>query len=107
MKTVDRIELIIPSAFAQHRLLAKLDEWGIEGYSIIREVLGKGESGFKEGDLPVDVGRNWYVLIACEKDRTQDIVQAFRPVISKYGGVCLVSETRMLKKNPESEGGIF
>ncbi len=48
MKIVDRIELIIPSAYAQHRLLAKLDEWGIEGYSVIREVIGKGSSGFKE-----------------------------------------------------------
>ena len=107
MTSVDRIELIIPSAFAQHRLLAKLDEWGIEGYSIIREVLGKGESGFKTGDLPADVGRNWYVLIACEKDRTLDIVNAFRPVISKYGGICLVTEARILKKTPDSEGGIF
>jgi len=107
MTPVDRIELIIPSAFAQHRLLAKLDEWGIEGYSIIREVLGKGESGFKEGDLPADVGRNWYVLIACEKDRTQDIVKAFRPVISKYGGVCLITEAQILKKEPKNDSDFF
>ncbi|MCE2496488.1 MAG: hypothetical protein J4F31_07930 [Flavobacteriales bacterium] len=98
MKIVDRIELIIPSAYAQHRLLAKLDEWGIEGYSVIREVIGKGSSGFKEGDLPVDIGRNWYVLIACDPDRTETIVEAFRPVISKYGGLCLISESKMLKK---------
>lgn len=104
MKIVDKIELIIPSAYAQHRLLAKLDEWGIDGYSVIREVIGKGSSGFKEGDLPVDIGRNWYVLIACDPERTKTIVSAFRPVITKYGGLCLITESKMLKKDdPEEE----
>ncbi|QTN38655.1 hypothetical protein HZ996_05640 [Cryomorphaceae bacterium] len=103
MKAVSKIELIIPSAYAQHRLLAKLDEWGIEGYSVIREVIGKGSSGFKGGDLPVDIGRNWYVLIACDPERVEEIVEAFRPVITKYGGVCLVTDAQMLKKSAFEE----
>lgn len=103
MTTVDKIELIIPSAYAQHRLIAKLDEWGINGYSIIKEAIGKGRSGIQQGDLPADVGRSWYIIIASETSRTKLIVEEFRPIISRYGGICLVTSVNMLKKDANSE----
>lgn len=104
-----RSDLEIPSTLGKLFSLYLLMAIGLkEGFALQHspgggEVFGKGSSGFKGGDLPVDIGRNWYVLIACDPERVEKIVSAFRPVITKYGGVCLVTDAQMLKKSAFEE----
>lgn len=94
-----KIELIIPSALASHKLIEELNAMELKGFSVIKDVLGKGESGYKSGDLLVDVWKNTYIIIVCEENEVEALLQKFRPLITKYGGICMVSDVLALKKD--------
>jgi hypothetical protein len=99
MKAVKKVELIIPTSVARGRLQEVLDNLNIEGYSMIQDVTGKGVNGMIYGDLTVDVNKSTYILIATDEDRIQTITDAFRPIINRYGGMCLVSNAEMIMRN--------
>jgi|GEM_PF-416222 len=99
MKAVKKVELIIPTSVARGRLVEVLDNLNIEGYSMIQDVTGKGVNGMIYGDLTVDVNKSTYILIATEEERIEEITNAFRPIINRYGGMCLVSSAQMIMRN--------
>jgi hypothetical protein len=99
MKSVKKVELIIPTSVARGRLYELLDNLNIEGYSVIQDVTGKGINGMIYGDLTVDVNKSTYILIATDEDRIAEISEAFHPIINRYGGMCLISDARMMVKN--------
>ena len=99
MLTQKKVELIIPSALASHKLIEELNAMDLKGFSVIKDVLGKGESGYKSGDLLVDVWKNTYIIIVCDEAELDGLLQKFRPLITKYGGICMVSDVLVLKKD--------
>ena len=95
MEAVKRLEIIADSVELPH-LVEIVERAGASGYTIIRDVQGKGERGLRSNDTVTDVFKNIYLLVACPPDVADRIVQQVRPVLKHYGGVCLITDAQYI-----------
>ncbi len=95
---IKRIE-IITDAIYQSRLIKLLDDTGIPGYTIFKDVAGKGLKGEKDGHGLGSGFKNVYILIYCELELVKKLTDAVRPVIETFGGVCVVSDAHWIIHN--------
>ena len=91
MKKMKKIEIILESVYL-NRLIELFDRKEITGYTIIRDVEGKGITGIKSADEITDVFSNNYVFTVCDEAKLMNIVEDIRRFIKKYGGRCIVSD---------------
>lgn len=98
MKPVKRIE-IIASSHETSRILERMEKAGAPGYTLIRDVAGKSQWGSVDDDLPVTMLGNSYIISFCAEEKVQGIVDAVKPVLDKYGGVCYVSDAMAVQTN--------
>jgi nitrogen regulatory protein PII len=94
MKLVMKVE-IITDALEVENVTKLLDEIGVSGYSIIEDVIGKGHRGVRSGDELTDLFKNTYIMVVCNEVEMHKIVEAIRPIIKKFGGMCIVSDVVM------------
>ena len=95
MQPVKRIEIIMDST-GLGKIAKILETVGVSGYTVIRDVTGSGDRGLRPGDELTDVFKNTYVMTACPEEKVQQIVDAIRPVLKRFGGVCLVSDAQWI-----------
>lgn len=93
MQPIKRVEIVTDSLEMQE-VTDIIDQLGISGYTLIKEVLGKGERGVQSGDELTGVFKNSLLLVACEAEKVPALVEAIRPVLKKRGGICLVSDAQ-------------
>lgn len=91
MIKVKKIEIVVDSV-GLPEILRLLDAKEASGYTILRDATGKGERGLRAGDELSDVFKNAYVMTACPPEQVAPIIEAVRPILKKFGGVCLVSD---------------
>ena len=91
MEATKRIE-IITDAHEMREVRAVLESLGVGGYSIIRDVTGRGERGEQSGDEVTGVFTNALLLTTCDAERLPQLVEAIRPILRRRGGVCLVTD---------------
>jgi len=96
MENVKRIE-IITDALEMSNVCAKLDAVGVSGYSVIKDVVGKGDRGSQLGDELTDVFKNSYLLTTCDAAGLEALVKAIRPILKRHGGICLVSDAQWVE----------
>ncbi len=97
MKPCKRIEIVIEQALAQ-RTAALLVELGAPGFTLIDHASGRGDRGYRRADEPTGTSTNCVFLVACDDEAlVQDIVEGIRPVLSKSGGMCLVSDANWVR----------
>lgn len=96
METVKRLEIIIDSMHTP-RVVKALKATGATGYTIIRNASGAGDRGERRDDELTGVFGNSYILSACAPELAERVMDALRPLLKKYGGVCLVSDAQWLK----------
>lgn len=93
MQNVKRVE-IITDALEMREVIRVLDAQNVSGYTVIPNVVGKGERGAQSGDDLTDVFKNSLLITACEVERVESLVEAIRPILARRGGVCLVSDAQ-------------
>ena len=93
MQPIKRVEIVTDS-LEMREVIETIDSLGINGYTLIREVLGKGERGVQSGDELTGVFKNSLLLVACDTDKVPVLVEAIRPILKKRGGICLVSDAQ-------------
>lgn len=91
MIAVKRIEIII-DALELPAVLKLLDAANVSGYTVFKEATGKGERGTRGGGELSGAFINSYVLTACPPAQVAAVVETLRPVLKRFGGVCLVSD---------------
>ena len=96
MEAVKRLEIITDS-IELRMVVDVLEAHGISAYTIVPDVVGRGERGRQRGDDMSGVFRNGYLLTTCAPARVDEIVGAIRPLLKKRGGVCLVSDAMWVK----------
>ncbi len=97
MQAIKKVEIII-EYLELPRLLALIKKESITvGYTVIKEVVGSGGRGVRTGDDFSGELTNSYILIACSEDEAQRIVEIVRPILKRFGGVCLVSDAMWVK----------
>lgn len=91
VKPVKRVEIVVES-HEVNNVIEALDVIGVTGYSIFRQVGGRGERGERRpGEFAYDV-ENDYLIVACTEVQAEALVAAIRPMLVKFGGMCLVSD---------------
>lgn len=95
MQAVKKIEIITNSLELQ-KVLQILDDADVSGYTIIEDVTGKGHRGRVIDDLESHALTNAYVMTICDAQKEHEVVEAIRPIIKKYGGVCIVSDAQSI-----------
>jgi len=93
MQTIKRVEIVTDSLEMQE-VIEMLESIGITGYTLIKDVLGKGERGIQSGDELTGVFKNSLLLVACAAGEVPGLVEAIRPMLKKRGGICLVSDAQ-------------
>jgi len=90
MHLVKRIE-IIANSFELGKILEGLDKSGVHGHAVIRNVTGRG---LREGpeDLDMTMLDNVYIIAFCMPEQIKTVVETVRPILSKFGGTCYVSD---------------
>lgn len=91
MEARKKVEVVIDS-YHLEKVLEILDKSGVGGYTVVRDVLGKGERGLMSADELTDTFKNSYVFTVCDEETAMKIVSSIRPVLKRFGGVCLVSD---------------
>ncbi|MEM1290441.1 MAG: P-II family nitrogen regulator [Cyanobacteria bacterium P01_H01_bin.162] len=93
MRTVKRLEIIVSSR-EMHKILTKLDEVGVSGYSVIRDVTGRGHRGAvsDDSDFAATTLSNVYILSFCASEKVKPVLERVNPLLNKFGGVCYLSE---------------
>ncbi|MFT7263550.1 MAG: nitrogen regulatory protein PII, partial [Halioglobus sp.] len=96
MKPCKRMEIVIETPQAK-RLSALLTQVGAGGYTLIPDVRGAGNRGERRADALAGDSSNCLFVIACEDQEIVDaIVEAVRPLLTRSGGICLVSDAQWL-----------
>ena len=95
MENVKKVE-IVTNSLEMDKVLLTLEEIGISGYTVIREVTGKGDRGIASDDLESQILSNRYVMTVCTEEQQQTLVEAIRPILKKFGGVCIVSDAKWI-----------
>ncbi|MCB1701517.1 MAG: transcriptional regulator [Pseudomonadales bacterium] len=97
MKPCKRIEIVIEAPLA-HRLTERLRQLGAPGFTLVPDVRGAGDRGERRADELSGDSSNCLILIACDDQATVDsILEAVRPLLSRSGGICLVSDAQWLR----------
>jgi nitrogen regulatory protein PII len=102
---VKKIEIIVrgeKESFVQELL----DESGVSGYTIIRDVAGRGEHGFHEGRLLFNDRAGLVMFFAVGgEEAIQTIVEGLTPLFEKSSGVMFVSDTQVVRLNKFLDDG--
>ena len=96
MQPVKKLEIIL-DAPEEKSVTSVLDRVGVSGYTIIRNVAGKGGRGIQRGDELTDVFSNVMIITACTSAEAEKAVELLRPLLSRVGGLCLVSDAAMIE----------
>jgi nitrogen regulatory protein PII len=91
MIAVKRLE-IVTAAVQVDRVCEQLDQLGAPGYTVIRQVEGMGHRGRCRGDELTGVFQNSLVMVCCEESLALRIVEAVRPTLRDFGGICVVTD---------------
>lgn len=91
MKAVKRVEIVI-GAREVEPLLERLAVVGVADYTLVRGVAGQGGRGTRRDDELTNAFTNVYLIVACDAAVVRDVVDAVRPALARYGGMCLVSD---------------
>jgi nitrogen regulatory protein PII len=91
-----RIEIVIEEPMARE-LIRTLKAAQVPGYTVIPRVRGSGDRGIRRGDELAGDSSNCIFLIACDDEAlVKQITAAVKPLLSRSGGMCLVSECQSL-----------
>lgn len=75
-----------------NKVIKLLDEIGVSGYTIIGDVIGKGDRGVRMGDGITDLLNNSYIMVVCNDIEAHKIAEAIMSIKKNFGGICIVSD---------------
>ncbi len=91
-----RFEIVI--GIEQLEELMKLMEGsGVRGYTVIKNAGGYGSRGARNPDDVLMEQENVVVILACQTDQAQRVVNELRPALKGFGGMCLISDCLWLE----------
>jgi len=95
MELVKKVE-IITNSLELDKVLNLLENVGVSGYTVIKDVTGFGDRGKVINDFDSSALTNGYVMSICTETQEEKVVETIRPILKKYGGVCIVSDAKWI-----------
>jgi nitrogen regulatory protein PII len=96
MQPVKKLEIIL-DAPEEKTVTSVLDRIGVSGYTILRNVAGKGGRGIQRGDELTDVFSNVLIMTVCTAAEAEKVVELLGPLLRRVGGLCLISDATMIE----------
>jgi nitrogen regulatory protein PII len=91
MEPIRRIELVI-DAVQESAVERLLTQCGISGYTLLRNVAGRGHRGKRDADGLTAAFTNVLFIIAAPPEAAERFANAIEPLLQQAGGMCLISE---------------
>ena len=91
MIKVKKVE-IIANCLDIRTVIKEMEHVGINGYSVIRGVSGRGKHGKNREESHIDSMTSCYIMAACAEELAEPLVKAVTPLLKRFGGICLVSD---------------
>lgn len=91
MLNVKRIELVI-EAVEKPKVIEILKSININHYTIYKHVGGQGERGMRDEIAFGEKFENVTFVLTCPEFELMTVVEAIRPLLKRFGGMCLVSD---------------
>ena len=88
---IKKLEIVTDYAYL-NRLIKLFDSNKVTGYTIFKDVMGRGKRGNKDGHGISGGFKNCYIFIFVEMDEAKRIAELIKPVLVKYGGFAAVSD---------------
>lgn len=95
-RPMKRLEIVVDTPNLD-RLLSRLRDAGVKGYTVLPNASGLGERGTQRGDDPSGVSGNACVLVAIGIEDAPKIIEATRAALRRTGGICLVTDCQWLE----------
>ncbi|WP_022836879.1 P-II family nitrogen regulator [Salisaeta longa] len=81
------------------------DDAGVSGYTIHRDIVGRGAHGFHEGQLLFNDRSSLVMFFAVGREGTiRRIVSGLTPLFEKSSGVMFVSDTSVVRLDKFTDG---
>lgn len=96
MQPVKRIDLVVPDVLLRD-LTDLLDRHAVDGYTVTRGLSGRGDRGVQRDDGLRGEFSNAAVLVVCNQAKLEELLDALRALLTRHGGMCLVSDALWLK----------
>lgn len=96
MEPVKRVEIIANSQELD-KVLRVLNHVGVPGYTVIRNVVGKGQRSTTADDLVDTSTSNIYIICFCPEAQIAQIAEELRPVLNRFGGICCISDAVQIR----------
>lgn len=99
MQSVKRLE-IIAASLQLESLIKQLKVAEVPGYSVIRNVVGRGHDSevSTDSDFASTTLSNIYILSFCTEAQVDSVLSHIQPILKRYGGVCYVSDAVKISK---------
>ena len=91
MIKVKRVE-IIANCLDIKTVIKEMEQVGIDGYSVIKGVSGRGKHGKTREESHIDSMTSCYIMAACPDEQADALIKAVTPLLKRFGGLCLVSD---------------
>lgn len=91
MQIKKKIEIVIESVQIE-KIINLFEKLELGGYTVIHGVMGKGSHGYHDTRGLSNVLSNSYVMSVCSPDDAEKLAQHIKPLIVRYGGICIVSD---------------
>lgn len=95
MQQVKKVEIII-SNLELKEIIKILDNLKISGYTIFKDVSGKGERGLSDNDLDNVFGYSYLMTVCTNEKQLNYLIEDITPLLKKVGGVFLVTDTQWI-----------
>lgn len=82
-----KLEIIINQLHVE-RVIGLFDKHSITGFSLIEDVLGRGKTGFQDGDGLTDSFKNALFIAIVEGDKLEALAPELQDLLDRKGGVC-------------------
>jgi len=95
VEAIKKVE-IVTTSLEVPKVLEILDKIGVSSYTVIEDVVGKGNRGKIINDLETHALTNGYVMTVCTVEQEQELVTKIEPILKKFGGMCIVSDAKWI-----------
>lgn len=92
MQEVKKVEIII-STLELNDVIEILDSINVSGYTIMKDVSGKGDRGASYNDLGEEFSNSYIMTVCTNEKQLENLVENLLPLLKKIGGICLVTDS--------------
>ena len=91
-----RIEIVVEASCAP-TILKMIESTGAKGYTVVRDVAGKGNRGVPDDAHLTDVFGNVMIIVIAAEKIAHEIVGKSQPLLENYAGIVTMSDVDVVR----------